>query len=37
MNDLYPIYKIEKLKADFDSYIESQNSYISEEKLEVGI
>lgn len=36
MNDLYPIYKIEKLKADFDSYIESQNSYISEEKIRSG-
>lgn len=36
MNDLYPIYKIEKLKADFDSYIESQNFYISEEKIRSG-
>ena len=36
MNDLYPIYKIEKLKADFDSYIESKNSYISEEKIRSG-
>ena len=36
MNDLYPIYKIEKLKADFDSYIESQDTYISEEKIRSG-
>lgn len=36
MNDLHPIYKIKKLKGDFNNYIESQSSYISEEKIRSG-
>ena len=36
MNDLHPISKIKSLKADFDAYIESQSSYISEEKIRSG-